>query len=124
MKNKAVPPIVVSALILSAGSSWAHHSMPMFDYETTVVYESVVKEFQYTNPHSWLVVDVTNEDGTVTTWGFETSSPSSLRLKGIRASESPPGMKITVTGNPMQDGRHAAMLLKTVTQDGREFKLR
>jgi hypothetical protein len=39
----------------------------MFDYRKVVELTGVVKEFQYTNPHSWLLVDVTNADGSVTT---------------------------------------------------------
>src|SRR4029453_15606144 len=49
----------------------AHHSAVMFDDQKEVTLEGTVKEFQYTNPHSWLLVDVTNKDGSVTTWGFE-----------------------------------------------------
>ena len=49
----------------------AHHSAVMFDDQKEVTVEGTVKEFQYTNPHSWLLVDVTNKDGSVTTWGFD-----------------------------------------------------
>ena len=54
----------------------AHHSAVMFDDQKEVTVEGTVKEFQYTNPHSWLLVDVTNKDGSVTTWGFEAEGPS------------------------------------------------
>ena len=46
----------------------AHHSGAMFEKDKTITVEGLVKEFQYTNPHSWLLVDVKNKDGTVTTW--------------------------------------------------------
>ena len=48
----------------------AHHSATMFEEKRTVTVEGVVKEFQYTNPHSWLLVDVRDKDGKVTTWGL------------------------------------------------------
>ena len=86
----------------------AHHSGSMFDFENLIELTGVVKEFQYTNPHSWLLVDVTNEDGSVTTWGFEAEGPSTLMRAGIRLSTLPPGTEITIRGNPMKDGRPAA----------------
>ena len=90
------------------GTAAAHHSASMFDFTKLVELSGVVKEFQYTNPHSWLLIDVTNEDGSVTTWGFEAEGPSTLMRAGIRFSTLPPGTEITIRGNPMKDGRPAA----------------
>lgn len=96
----------------------AHHSAAMFDFNRTVELEGVVKEFQYTNPHSWLLVDVTNADGSVTTWGFEAEGPSTLMRAGIRKSSLPAGTPIVIRGNPMKDGRSAAAWIDAVV-DGR-----
>ena len=98
----------VVALALTAGPAFAHHSAAMFDDQQLVEKTGVVREFQYTNPHSWLLVDVTNDDGTVTTWGFEAEGPSTLMRAGIRKSTLEPGTEITIRGNPMRDGRPAA----------------
>ena len=108
------------ALALAAPAA-AHHSGTMFDHEKEVVYEGVVKEFQYTNPHSWLIVDVTNEDGSVTTWGFEAEGPSTLTRAGIRKSDFAPGTEVTITGNPMRDGRPAAAWIRATRGDGKQF---
>ena len=54
----------------------AHHSDVMFEEKKEITVQGVVKEFQFTNPHSWLLVDVTNKDGSVTTWGFEAEGPT------------------------------------------------
>lgn len=97
---------------------FAHHSGAMFDYTKLVEVTGVVKQFQYTNPHSWLIIDVTNEDGSVTTWGFEAEGPSSLTRAGIRRNDLPPGTEITIRGNPLQDGRPAAAWFDAVV-DGR-----
>ena len=86
----------------------AHHSGAMFDHTQLVEMTGVVKQFQYTNPHSWLIIDVTNDDGSVTTWGFEAEGPSSLLRAGIRRSDIPAGTEITIRGNPLTDGRPAA----------------
>src|SRR5437879_6201955 len=102
----------------------AHHSAVMFDSTKEVTFEGTVKEFQYTNPHSWLLVDVTNKDRSVTTWGFEAEGPSTLMQRQIRPSDFPFGTKLTITGNPMKDGRPAAIWIKAVRADVKVFSLR
>ncbi len=92
----------------------AHHSGTMFDYTKLVEIKGTVKEFQYTNPHSWLLVNVTNADGSVTTWGFEAEGPSTLMRAGIRKNDLPPGTVISIRGNPMRDGRSAAAWVDAV----------
>lgn len=111
----------IGCTALLAARAFAHHSAVMFDDKKEVTVTGVVKEFQYTNPHSWLLVDVTNDDGTVTTWGFEAEGPSTLTRAGIRRSDFTPGTKITITGNPMRDGRPAAAWIKATRGDGKEF---
>ncbi|MFL2840580.1 MAG: DUF6152 family protein [Pseudohongiellaceae bacterium] len=86
----------------------AHHSAAMFDKTQLIEMTGIVKQFQYTNPHSWLIIDVTNDDGSITTWGFEAEGPSSLLRAGIRRSDLPVGTEITIRGNPLTDGRPAA----------------
>jgi hypothetical protein len=108
-------------VMLSGVTALAHHSATMFEEKKTVTVEGVVKEFQYTNPHSWLLVDVKDKDGKVTTWGFEAEGPSTLQRAGIRPSEFPVGTRVTMTGRPMKDGRPAAIWVVAVRGDGRKF---
>jgi len=111
-----------SALMSVALPGVAHHSGSMFDDKKVVTLTGVVKEFQYTNPHSWLIVDITNDDGSVTTWGFEAEGPSTLLRAGIKKSDFLPGTKITISGNPLRDGRPAAYWINAVREeDGKEF---
>ena len=121
--NRLVMTALAGVLAFASLPVPAHHSGSMFDDKKTVTLTGVVKEFQYTNPHSWLIVDVTNDDGTITTWGFEAEGPSTLLRAGIKKSDFAPGTKITITGNPMRDGRSAAYWVKAVREkDGKEFK--
>jgi len=115
-------------LLLAAGlalaavvTTPAHHSGAMFDETRTVTFEGVIREMQWTNPHSWLLVDVRGDDGTVTTWGFEAEGPSTLRRAGIRPSDLRAGAEITITGRPMKDGRTAALWVEAVLADGRKL---
>jgi hypothetical protein len=107
--------------VLVVAPAFAHHSAVMFDDQKEVTVTGKVKEFQYTNPHSWLLVDVKNADGTVTTWGFEAEGPSTLTRAGIRKSDLMPGTEITITGHPMRDGRPAAAWMKATRADGKEL---
>lgn len=111
-------------LALASVPALAHHSAAMFEEKKTITVEGVVKEFQYTNPHSWLLVDVTDKNGKVTTWGFEAEGPSTLQRAGIRPSEFPVGTKLTITGRPMKDGRPAAIWEYAVRADGKKFNPR
>ena len=100
----------------------AHHSGAMFDDKKTVTLTGTVKEFQFTNPHSWLLVDVKAADGKVTTWGFEAEGPSTLTRAGIKPRDFLFGTPVKMTGHPMRDGRPAAAWVKAVRlTDNKEF---
>lgn len=110
--------LLAAALGSTALVAGAHHSGAMFDEQKEISVTGEVKEFQYTNPHSWLLVDVKGADGQVTTWGFEAEGPSTLLRAGIRRSDFAPGSKVTITGHPMKDGRPAAAWVKATKEDG------
>jgi hypothetical protein len=125
--RRAFAVALLGALAMAAGAvpASAHHSGAMFEEKKTITVEGTVKEFQYTNPHSWLLVDVKNKDGSVTTWGFEAEGPTTLMRAGIRPSEFKAGTKITITGRPMKDGKPAATWEYAVrASDGKRFNPR
>ena len=107
-----------------AGSALAHHSAAMFDFSKTLTVQGTVKEFQYTNPHSWLQVVGKGPDGKVQLWGFEAEGPSTLLRAGIKASTFKPGDKVTIVANPMKDGRPAGALLTATKADGSTYSPR
>jgi len=115
--------LAIALLALSSLVVEAHHGVSQFD-EKEVTFTGVVKEFQYTNPHSWLVVDVTNKDGSVTTWGFEAEGPGVMMRNGIRKSDFTPGTKLTITAHPLRNGQPAGSWVKAVRADGVEFNPR
>jgi hypothetical protein len=82
---------VVLAAFLGAGMSVtasvpasAHHSAAAYDRDADVEVAGTVREFQYTNPHSWLFVEVVDKAGKTVDWGFEAEGPSTLLRAGIR----------------------------------------
>jgi len=113
--------LVAASLALLAMPALAHHSAAMFDHRKTVTVRGTVKQFQYTNPHSWLMVTATGPNGRTTEWAFEAEGPSSLLRAGIRARTFKYGEVVTVTASPMRDGRPAGLLIRVTKADGSVF---
>ena len=77
-------------IVLASGSAAAHHSFAAaYDENAPLNMEGVVTKVELTNPHSWLWVDVTSEDGTVTNWGFEGGPPVNLFRHGLTRDTLP-----------------------------------
>lgn len=120
-RKKIGVAVLIGALSFAALPALAHHSASQFDNSKVITVKGVVKEFQDSNPHSWLIVEVLDAHGAVTTWSFEAEGPEVLLRAGIRRSDLTPGTSLTVTGHPMRDGRTAATWLKAVRADGKVF---
>jgi hypothetical protein len=99
----------------------AHHSGAMFDDTRTLELAGTVTHFDYLNPHSWLYVNVVNEDGIITEWGFELDSPSRLRRIGVSPNHWQEGDRVAVRTRPLKDGRPAGFLVGAVSSQGRTF---
>ena len=110
--------------VLAATPALAHHSFAMFDMSKQVQVSGTVKDFQYTNPHSWVIVMATSPDGKQTEWGFESEGPSTLLRAGIKHSSLAPGDKVTAVGFPMRDGRPAGSLISVTKADGEVLTFR
>jgi len=106
-------------------SAVAHHSRAMYDPQKTIEITGVVKEFQFAFPHSYLVVDVTDKDGNVTTWSIEGGGPPAMQQAGIKKSAFPPGTEVKVTAHPLRDPIKPRGLWIEVTRvsDGKVFEL-
>jgi len=125
MRNPGVKKWLLTLFLAAmAGSALAHHSAAMFDFSKTVTVQGTVKEFQYTNPHSWLQVLVVGADGKTVEWGFETEGPSTLLRSGIKAKTFKPGDKVTIVASPMRDGRPAGAWISATKADGTIYNLR
>jgi hypothetical protein len=118
MKKMVLIAGASAVMLATAGAAFAHHSGAMFDSTKQVSLQGTVKEFQYTNPHSWLVVNVPDAAGKVTEWSFEAEGPSTLLRAGIKKSSLMPGDKVTVRGRPLKDGRPGAGLIDVTKADG------
>jgi hypothetical protein len=113
---------LLTALTLAAGAApVAHHSFAPFNLETEKTITGTVKLFEWTNPHTWLWVDVRTEKGVNETWGIEGMSPNYLGRRGWTKDTFKPGDTVTVTVRPMKDGSPGGMFVRATTADGRKL---
>ncbi|HWJ70512.1 MAG TPA: DUF6152 family protein [Sphingobium sp.] len=107
------------ALGLVAASAGAHHSFAMFDQTKTVALKGEVVEFQWTNPHAWIELDVPNAKGVKERWGVELNSPNNLTRQGWRRSTLKAGDKVTITISPLRNGKKGGLFNTIVLPDGK-----
>ena len=106
------------ALIAGSGPALAHHSFAMFDRDKEVTIVGTVKEFQWTNPHSWIQVNVPNKAGKMVEWSIEGGSPNIMVRQGWKRDIMKPGDKVTVVLNPMKDGSPGGSLVRVTMPSG------
>jgi hypothetical protein len=119
-KKKFFLPIVAGlAATAFSGIGAAHHSFAMFDDSKEVVLTGVVKEFQWTNPHTFVQLEVKNSDGSVVEWSIEGSSPNGLARIGWKRTSIKAGDQLAVTINPLRSGEHGGNFVQAKFPDGR-----
>lgn len=110
-------------LMLSVGPAIsAHHGfVSWFDMSRSVTVKGTVTSFDWTNPHSYIYLEVKNEKGMVEKWSVELGAPAMLSRAGWRRDTLKPGDEITAIGNPAKDGRSVMHLDKIVFANGQEL---
>ena len=119
-KSSKLAAALVVALGLAAlpRPAFAHHSLANYDRQHEITLTGTVVEFQLKNPHSEIVLEVTEPDGTVTRWTAGTSSPMRLYRMGWKTTTLKPGDKITVTGGRHRGEKRELWLNKLVGPNG------
>lgn len=114
----ALAATAMGAGALWATASWAHHSTAMFDADNRAEIVGTVKEFQWTNPHTWLQLEVEDDAGAVVEWSLEWSSPNILGRRGVRPTTFKPGDQVTIQINPLRNGAPGGWLVSAQLPDG------
>ena len=109
---------VLLGVLLAGLPAIAHHSSAGFNASEVKEITATIKEFQFTNPHTWIQVIVTDEQGEQEEWSVEWGSPNSLARRGIRPSTFPPGAEVTMRINPMANGSPAGGFVAAKFNDG------
>jgi hypothetical protein len=124
MVSKIAGLLAVAAVVAAAAlCAEAHHSFAMFDQEKMITVSGTLKEFEFTNPHCWLHVNVVDPvTGRAVEWAFEMGSVGQIAAQGWKADTVKPGDKITIDAHPMKDGSRGGQYQAARLSDGRAFK--
>jgi hypothetical protein len=96
----------------------AHHSYAMFDMSQTVTLQGTIRDFQWTNPHSWIWIDVPDAKGVAQQWGIEGMSPNYLARRGWSKHTLKAGDKVSVLIHPLKGAEHGGSFMSVTLADG------
>ena len=113
MKSKVLG-LVMTAVSLSSGTAYAHHSLAATYLEKEVRLEGKILDLLLRNPHSFLQIEATDENGIVQRWSLEWRSSGQLGQQGIRRDTLKVGDEVTITMNPSRTPGDHRGALKTL----------
>ena len=110
---------IVAAILTFSAPVFAHHSGAGVDRTRTATVTGVVKDFRWTNPHSWIDLEVVNAKGAAEVWSIEMNPPPFLVRAGWKSTSLKPGDKVSVTLNPLRNGDPGGIFVSVTLADGR-----
>lgn len=118
-RNTILAAALVFAVPLTiAAPALAHHSFAMFDQKKVMTLQGTVTEFQWTNPHAFIEIDVPT-NGKIVHWSIELNSPNNLKRQGWSRASLKTGDKISLRMNPLRDGKKGGLFLDLRKADGK-----
>lgn len=108
--------------LLDSAPTAAHHAFSSeFDARKPVTLTGTITRMEWINPHSWMHIDVTNDDGTVESWMIEAGPAGVLVRRGWSRDSIPPGTVVVVEGYQARDGSNRANGRDVTLSDGRRL---
>ncbi len=115
--------IAAAAGLACAAPAVAHHSFAMFDMAQTKTVSGTVTDFQWTNPHSWIWLEVPTSAGAGEQWGVEGMSPNFLERRGWSKNTLKVGDKVSVAIHPVRDGGKGGSFVSITLPDGKVMSM-
>lgn len=113
--------MAIAAAVLTLGTALAHHSTAEFDYTKEVTIKGIVKEVQWTNPHSFIQLLVDGQPGEKIQWSVEIGSPTLNINLGWRKDSVKPGDGVTMNLAPARNGKPYGTLRVLTFADGKQL---
>ena len=116
--TRNVVALLVAGTVAAGIPALAHHSFAMFDQRKVMTLEGTVHEFQWTNPHAFIELDVAGA-ARAQRWSIELNSPNNLTRQGWRRTSLKAGEAISVRVAPLRNGHPGGLFLDLRKPDGR-----
>ena len=124
MKNKLLLVVALVTIVFLGGAPvFAHHGNAALDVGKKVTVKGVVTEWLWANPHCWLKVDVKDDKGNVVNWVAETNNAADMMEKGWNSHSFKVGDEVTVTLEPVKNGKPAGKIIEVVLPTGQTLGL-
>jgi hypothetical protein len=122
--NRLIYALAICGSLMAAGSARAHHSVAAeYDLDKPIEFSGTVVRMEFVNPHSMLVLEVTNPDGSKTIWKFQAGAIGTLRRLGLVKPSAEGGLKagdhVTASGFAARSGNPQGMLKQLRMPTGR-----
>ncbi len=124
MRRNTITPVSLFLLFILAGSLpvEAHHSFSAeFDIDQPIQLRGEVIRMVFTNPHSYIYINVTTDSGDVQEWAIEGGAPNALIRRGWNRNSLPAGTEVSVVGYRSRDGENRASGGAITLSDGSEL---
>jgi hypothetical protein len=118
MQIRIIALLLAIGVLFCAAPLMSHHSNSAYQVEKVMTLTGIVKEWKWSNPHTWLYLTVDDEKGGKVEWAVEGRAPGVLGRIGWDRTILKPGEKVTVHMSPAKDGSHVGIIARVTKEDG------
>ncbi|EIZ78204.1 hypothetical protein WSK_3225 [Novosphingobium sp. Rr 2-17] len=111
--------VALCGMSVPTSPAFAHHSTAMYNYSLTKVLNGTVRQFQWTNPHSFIQIVVTNSKGKLEEWSIECGAPTTMSMTGWSRDSLKIGDKVKISLAPLRDGSNGGTLRHVTLANGK-----
>ena len=109
-RSRWVISLLTPIAVALAFPAWSHHSHNAYEVTVWSILEGTVRDVYLMNPHTWIYLDVTDDNGETMTWSLEAASPNSIMENGVKPEDVRPGDRIKVRIHLLRDGTNGGLL--------------
>jgi Family of unknown function (DUF6152) len=118
MRARMTMMAAFAALVLPVLPAFGHHSNSAYQVDKIITLKGVVKDWRWSNPHTWLFLVVKDENGREQEWALEGRAPGILGRAGWDPKVLQPGETVTVYASPAKAGGNRGIIARVTKADG------